>query len=204
VTSPRHRISRLSSVAAGLAALALWVSSCVRGAAGAESVADGGVAEPRVVRSNILRADYVGSAACASCHAEVYAKWNASPMRMMTRDPDRAEIRAPFACETFTFKGDQATLFRKGASRFVRIDSHEEGEHLYRVTRVIGNHYREDFAGVEVAQAADGVRRGTVPELILPVTYYFQSQGYRPKGYSVMAHERPGLRAGRERPGQGR
>jgi hypothetical protein len=30
----------------------------------------------------------------------------------------------------------------------------------------------------------------------LPVTYYFQTQGYRPKGYSVMTHERPGLHAG--------
>ena len=155
-----------------------------------------GIAKARETRSNILRGDYVGSAACAGCHAEVYAKWSASPMRKMTRDPAQAEIRAPFAGETFTFKGDQATLFRESSSRFIRITSPEKGEHLYRVTRVIGNHYREDFAGVEVAATADVVQRGTVPELILPVTYYFQNQGYRPKGYSVMAHERPGLRAG--------
>ena len=155
-----------------------------------------GIAPARETRSNILRADYVGSAACASCHADVYAKWSASPMRKMTRDPADAEIRAPFAGETFNFKGDQATLFREGSSRFVRLASHSEGTHLYRVTRVIGNHYREDFAGVEVASTADSVQRGTVPELIMPVTYYFQTQGYRPKGYSVMTHERPGLHAG--------
>jgi hypothetical protein len=75
----------------------------------------GRVAQPKETRSNILRADYVGSAACASCHADVYAKWSASPMRKMTRDPDQAEIRAPFAGETFDFKGDQATMFREGA-----------------------------------------------------------------------------------------
>ena len=155
-----------------------------------------GIAKARETRSNILRADYVGSSSCAGCHAGVYAKWNASPMRKMTRDPAEAEIRAPFAGETFTFKADQATLFREGAARFIRIASPEKGEHLYRVTRVIGNHYREDFAGVEVTATTEDVRRGSVPELILPVTYYFQTQGYRPKGYSVMAHERPGLRAG--------
>ena len=155
-----------------------------------------GVVPAHETRSNILRSDYVGSAACAACHADVYAKWSASPMRKMTRDPGQAEIRAPFAGETFDFKGDQATLFREGSARFVRLVSRDEGDHLFRVTRVIGNHYREDFAGVEVDSAATVVQRGVVPELILPVTYYFQTEGYRPKGYSVMTHERPGLHAG--------
>jgi predicted CXXCH cytochrome family protein len=155
-----------------------------------------GVGQAKETRSNVLRTDYVGSAACAACHADVYAKWSTSPMRKMTRDPGQAEIRAPFAGETFTFKGDQASLFREGSARFMRMVSREEGEHLYRVTRVIGNHYREDFAGVEVDSTATVVQRGVVPELILPVTYYFQTQGYRPKGYSVMTHERPGLHAG--------
>jgi predicted CXXCH cytochrome family protein len=117
-------------------------------------------------------------------------------MHQMTRDPEHAEIRAPFAGETFAFKDDKATFFRAGTSRFVRLASAASGEHLYRVTRVIGNRFREDFAGVEVMSPADSVRRGFVPELVLPVTYYFQTQGYRPKGYSVMTHERPGLRAG--------
>ena len=167
-------------------------AGCRGPAAGVKS----SVPPARETGSNILRADYVGSAACASCHAEVYARWNASPMRKMTRDPEQAEIRAPFAGETFVFKGDQATMFREGTARFVRMVSRQEGEHLFRVTRVIGNHYREDFAGVEVASTADRVQRGTSAELILPVTYHFQTQGYRPKGYSVMTHERPGLFAG--------
>ena len=47
-----------TGVAAGVAALALSVSSCVRSASGAESAPDKAVSEPAVVRSNILRADY--------------------------------------------------------------------------------------------------------------------------------------------------
>ncbi|HSY38739.1 MAG TPA: hypothetical protein VLA79_04395, partial [Polyangia bacterium] len=38
------------------------------------------VAVPARVRSNILRADYAGSARCASCHAEIAAAWQGSPM----------------------------------------------------------------------------------------------------------------------------
>lgn len=152
-------------------------------------------AQVRETRGNILRADYVGSAACAGCHADVFARWANSPMRTMTRDPRKADTRAPFAGETFTFKSDQATLFREGGLRFVRLAS-RDGSHLFQVTRVIGNHYREDFAGIEVASPGQPVERGRGPELVLPVTYYFETQGYRPKGYSVMAHERPGLHAG--------
>ena len=179
------------SVAVVLAAVVL--------AAGCRSPVGGvkaGLAPAKETRSNILRVDYVGSAACATCHADIYAKWSASPMRKMTRDPDQADIRAPFAGETFDFKGDTVTMFREGSARFIRMRARLEGEHLYRVTRVIGNHYREDFAGVEVATTTDPVQRGVVPELILPVTYYFETQGYRPKGYSVMTNERPGLHAG--------
>jgi predicted CXXCH cytochrome family protein len=178
--------------------LSIAVASVVLGV-GCRSPTTGvnvGVTPARETRSNILRADYVGSATCAPCHADVYARWSASPMRKMTRDPDSAEIRAPFSGETFAFKGDQATMFREGSSRFVRMVSLKEGEHLFRVTRVIGNHYREDFAGVEIASTADRVQRGSSAEMILPVTYYFQTKGYRPKGYSVMTHERPGLFAG--------
>jgi predicted CXXCH cytochrome family protein len=151
---------------------------------------------PRETRSNILRADYVGSAACAGCHSELYAKWARSPMRNMTRDPVTAEIRAPFAGETFTFKSDRVTLFHQGPRRFLSLSSPGHDDRLFQVTRVIGNHYREDFAGIEIASTGDVAERGRGPELVLPVTYYFETQGYRPKGYSVMTHERPGLHAG--------
>ena len=171
-------------------ALAVISASCRAPASGTTIALGAGE-----TRSNILRRDYVGSGACASCHAAEYAKWATSPIRQMTRDPDLAVMRAPFAGETFAFKEDSATLFRQGAARLVRLTS-LDGEHLYRITRVIGNHYREDFAGVEVASSSDAVLRGFGPELILPVTYYYETRSYRPKGYSVMAHERPGLRAG--------
>jgi predicted CXXCH cytochrome family protein len=63
---------------------------------------------------------------------------------------------------------------------------------------VIGGRYREDFAGVEVAQAAPHATVIGDPrtELVLPASFVLQTASYRPKGYSVMSAERPGLRAG--------
>src|SRR5450759_807043 len=139
-----HPRSVLRQVPGWGCALATTVITALLGASCRSPAAsvNAGVTAAKETRSNILRADYVGSSACASCHANVYAKWSASPMRKMTRDPDHAEIRAPFSGETFVFKGDQASMFREGSARFVRMVSLTEGEHLFRVTRVIGNHYR--------------------------------------------------------------
>lgn len=150
------------------------------------------------VRSNILRGDYAGSARCASCHREIHASWAASPMHRMTRVPEQAVVRAPFDGRVLTFKDDTAALTEAGGARFMSLRSAGFGDHVYRVTRVIGGRYREDFAGVEVGGvgAAAPSAGPQVSELILPLSYVFETRSFRLKGYSVLVGERPGMRAG--------
>ena len=116
-------------------------------------------------------------------------------MHLMTRLPAGAGIHAPFAADpgqpapTFRFKDDTARLFDRDGERYVDLTSAQYGDHRYRITRVIGGRYREDFAGVEVGG-------GDARELLLPVSYVFETRSFRLKGYSVLVGERPGLRAG--------
>ena len=119
-------------------------------------------------------------------------------MHRMTRLPESAEIRAPFDGREFRFKDDVARFEQVGGARFVRVRSAARGEHVYRVTKVIGGRYREDFAGVEVASTdpAAAVVGDPHAELILPASYVFQTASFRLKGYSVMVGTRPGMRAG--------
>jgi hypothetical protein len=157
-------------------------------------VAGGGTGTGRRVGSNVLRADYAGSDSCAGCHADIYAAWRGSPMRLMTRVPGGASIHAPFEPEngtpaTFHFKDDTARLVTRDGARYVDLSSAQYGDHRYRVTRVIGGRYREDFAGIEVGGS-------DARELLLPVSYVFETRSFRLKGYSVLVGERPGLRAG--------
>src|SRR5690349_19867215 len=115
------------------------------------------------VTSNILRGDYAGSQACASCHARIYQAWRASPMHEMTRLPEQARVRAPFDGAEFRFKHDRARLETDATgARIMRVVSAELGDHSYRITKVIGGRYREDFAGVELPAGA--------VEMILPVS----------------------------------
>jgi predicted CXXCH cytochrome family protein len=119
-------------------------------------------------------------------------------MHNMTRVPEAASVRAPFDGAEWRFKDDAARFERQGDARFVRLRSPAFGDHVYRVTKVIGGRYREDFAGLEVREAAPGAPVVGDPraELILPVSYVFDTRSFRLKGYSVMVGERPGLKAG--------
>jgi predicted CXXCH cytochrome family protein len=162
------------------------------------------VARTTRVASNVVRADYAGSARCESCHREIHAAWAHSPMHRMTRVPETTDVRAPFDGRVFRFKDDSARVTEEGGARFVSLSSTTFGDHVYRVTRVIGGRYREDFAGVEVARAAADAPaleshmsgHGAGAELLLPLSYVFETGTFRLKGYSVMVGERPGLRAG--------
>jgi predicted CXXCH cytochrome family protein len=135
-----------------------------------------------VLASNILRRDYAGSEACSDCHHEIYERWAASPMRNMTRDVQAATLRAPFDGSRLRVGGDVATMRSEGDTRYIEIAG-ASGSHRFRVTKVIGGRYREDFVGIE--------ERGDRLERVLPVTYVFATKSWRYKGYSVMVKERP-------------
>ncbi len=142
----------------------------------------------------MLFADYAGTRACAGCHADHIKTWLASPMHNMTREPAVADVKGPFDGTTFHFKEDTARLAASGGIRTVTIQSKKFGSGTYRVTRIIGGHHREDYAGVLVG--VDGAE-----EVVLPVSWVFSpvpgGRGQlRYKGYSVMVKERSGLRAG--------
>jgi predicted CXXCH cytochrome family protein len=174
--------------------LALSASGACAASAPGERTPSG--TEAGVVRSNALRADYAGTAACGGCHAEIQQKFLASPMHRMTRLAEGAEIRAPFDGSVYRFKGDSVTTEEHGGRRYMRLASQREGARLYRITKVIGGHYREDFAGREVrGTEADSPEAGDA-ERVMPLSWLLSDRSWRSKGYSVMVTERPGLAAG--------
>jgi predicted CXXCH cytochrome family protein len=158
-------------------ALALIVAACGRPQPAARATQGGDV-----LASNILRRDYAGSTACADCHHDIYERWAASPMRNMTRDAATATIRAPFDGARLRVGGDTATMTSAGGHRYIDIAG-ASGSHRFRVTKVVGGRYREDFVGIE--EGGDRLER------VLPATYVFATQSWRYKGYSVMVKERP-------------
>jgi predicted CXXCH cytochrome family protein len=150
------------------------------------------------VRSNVLRGDYAGSAACAGCHQQIHDDFMRSPMHRMTRAAVGDAISAPFDGTTFSFKGESVTVEEHGGHKYMRLSTAKLGTRVYRITKVIGGRTREDYAGVEVS---DGPIRHDLPrhaksERIMPLSYLLFSSTWRYKGYSVMVPERPYLTLG--------
>src|SRR5262245_9425449 len=69
------------------------------------------------VTSNLLRADYAGSDACAGCHADIHSAWSRSPMHRMTRSLSSTEIAAPFDGAVLEFRGDRVVMERRDQAR---------------------------------------------------------------------------------------
>src|SRR4051812_11456658 len=74
-----------------------------------------------LVASNMLRRDYAGSAACASCHADEYDRFMAAPMHNMTRLPSQSVPAAPFDGR-FRFKDDAVRFETRGGERLMTIE----------------------------------------------------------------------------------
>jgi len=186
----------LVSVAVSATLVAAAIAGCqAQSRSGAQTSADAARSPTREVASNITRADYAGSAACQPCHAREYQTWLASPMHRMTRDLKHTEIAAPFNGNTFDFRSDRVTLEQNAGERFMRLREANGSERLFRVSKVIGGRYREDFIGYEVDAGAP-LGHALDAERILPVSYLSFNGEWRYKGYSVMVRERPDLEPG--------
>ncbi len=116
-------------------------------------------------------------------------------MHRMTRDVHTADVKAPFNGVEFAFKADRAILERHDGQRFLRLRPQAGDETLFRVTKLIGGRYREDFVGERVAaDAVLGPALGV--ERVLPVSYLIFDGSFRYKGYSVLLPERESLEPG--------
>jgi predicted CXXCH cytochrome family protein len=165
----------------------------------ATGVAKGAVRHgPARPGENVAFDDYAGSEACVPCHADLAARWRLSPMHRMTRESPAAEVRAPFAGETFSFKGDSVRLTSDGGERFFEIVQKGGQPRFFRMTRVIGGRVREDYAGIQVVGARKAAATVDGTEWVMPVTFVLGKKKLRYKGYSVMVKERPQLHEGPE------
>ena len=115
-------------------------------------------------------------------------------MHRMTRDLRTTEVSAPFDGRSLRLGSDVATLEQHDGQRFVGL-SQAGSKSLFRVTKVIGGRYREDFVGEQVA-LGDPLGKAQSEQHVLPLSFLRFDGTLRYKGYSVMVPERTGLEVG--------
>ena len=117
-------------------------------------------------------------------------------MRRMTRSLASTEVHAPFDGRSFSFKGETAFLEQRSGNDFLRVHPDSGEDRLFRVTKVIGGRYREDFVGVPVSPEHPLGAAEEDEERVLPLSWLIGRGEPRYKGYSVMVPERRSLEAG--------
>ena len=148
--------------------------------------APGGDARGAAVTSNILRQDYVGSKECEPCHSEIYAAWAAladAPHDAIARR--RAHSRA-VRRGGVSFQGRRRALRRARAARAsFALASASAGTHLYRVTQASSAAATARTSRASRCPTTASARRlagAPKAELILPVSYVFETPSVPPQG----------------------
>jgi predicted CXXCH cytochrome family protein len=115
-------------------------------------------------------------------------------MHRMTRDMAHAEVGAPFDGRGLKLGKDEARFEERSGQRFMSL-SRDGALSLFRVTKVIGGRYREDFVGAEV-RPSDPFGEPIDAQRVLPLSFLRFDGTLRYKGYSVMVRERRSLEPG--------
>ncbi|HET6347601.1 MAG TPA: tetratricopeptide repeat protein [Candidatus Krumholzibacteria bacterium] len=83
-------------------------------------------------------ATYVGSAACAPCHAQEDADWRTSDHFLAMQEPNRHSVLGDFEHATFTGDGHTSTFFRRDSTYVVNTTGPDGNPHDYPVRYTFG------------------------------------------------------------------
>jgi hypothetical protein len=115
-------------------------------------------------------------------------------MHRMTRDVNGTDLPAPFDGRSLRLNGDEARLETRADQPYLSL-THAGVSSLFRITKVIGGRYREDFVGELVSSENPGAAPLDA-QRVLPLSFLKFDGTLRYKGYSVMVRERDALEPG--------
>jgi predicted CXXCH cytochrome family protein len=103
-------------------------------------------------------ADYVGSAACRSCHPEQHESWSRTYHRTMTQLPSAESVAGAFDGRAVAFFGKRAVPFERDGRYFVRLPD-GEGERVAEVALCVGSHRYQQYFELAGSSTGDVHRR---------------------------------------------
>jgi predicted CXXCH cytochrome family protein len=140
---PASRKMALGALAALGVALALWLLVGRQPTPPAPPAAEGPPA-PAVTAADAEPA-YVGSAACASCHAAEYEAWRGSQHALAMQVADDSTVLGDFADARFHYAGVTSRFFRRDGKFMVRTDGPDGKLADFEVRHTFGVHPLQQY-----------------------------------------------------------
>lgn len=129
----------------------LCVLALAVGAEASETLNEGaGATDALAPYSNIRPADYVGPETCGECHEENYAHWKRHPHSKMNALASRETVLGDFSGVEIAYGDGRAVFSRVGDDFFVAYFRGKNIERRFKVTRVIGWRYEQNYVAVQV------------------------------------------------------
>ena len=101
--------------------------------------------------SNIRREDYVGPQVCGDCHPKNYDSWKKHPHSRMNMPANGQTVLGDFSGTSVFYHGQRVMFEKQDSTFFVSYYQGEKQIRKFRVTRVIGWRYEQDYVGVQIA-----------------------------------------------------
>ncbi len=135
-------IRRVIAAVATLFAGALLAIAC-----GKKGDKVGASAEPEQAGSvrPIHDATFVGSASCASCHAEEAAEWHGSDHDLAMQPADAETVLGDFDDVTFTHFGIESKFWKKGDAFFVTTPNGDGVPTDYKIDYTFGHYPLQQY-----------------------------------------------------------
>ena len=93
---------------------------------------------PGMINQEISMTDFAGSEACASCHREIYDKWEKSTHGNAGDDIENAEVIGKFDGVPRKFKDATVTPYKEGDKLFFKLETEMLPDQVYEVSAVVG------------------------------------------------------------------
>jgi hypothetical protein len=141
------------------------------------------VADSSAPYSNILAADYIGPAACGECHEENYALWQQHPHSKMNALANAETVLGDFSGVAVDYDSGQAVFGKEGADFIVEYFRAGQRVRKFKVTRVIGWRYEQNYVAVQVEGPEAPDHLLYAEEIRLRFSYSIEKGRWFPQSY---------------------
>ncbi len=133
--------------------------------------------------SNILPTDYVGPEVCGDCHEKNFAHWERHPHSRMNAMATPENVLGDFSDHVVEYAGGRAVFRRDGDLFYVDYYRGLARARRFRVTRVIGWRYEQDYIAVQTEGPEPPDDRLYRDETRLRFSYDLHGQRFFPQSY---------------------
>jgi predicted CXXCH cytochrome family protein len=129
--------------------------------------------------SNIHPGDYVGPAACRTCHPKNHRAWSEHPHRWMNALASDETVKGDFSGVAISYLGGKATFERRAEGYFMTL-RRGGARRTYRVNQTIGRRFFQYYVGKQVEGPEPARHHFYRKDHVLPFGYWLDEKEWGP------------------------